>query len=51
MLFNLSEQNSVANQFMAELRDKDIQQDRLKFRKNIERLGQIMAYEISKKLL
>lgn len=50
MLFNLSEQNSVANQFIAELRDKNIQQDRLKFRKNIERLGQIMAYEISKKL-
>lgn len=51
MLFNLSEQNSVANQFITELRDKSIQQDRLKFRKNVERLGQIMAYEISKKLL
>jgi uracil phosphoribosyltransferase len=50
MLFNLSEQNSVANQFITELRDKSIQQDRLKFRKNVERLGQIMAYEISKKL-
>lgn len=51
MLFNLSEQNSVANQFIAELRDKSIQQDRLKFRKNVERLGQIMAYEISRKLV
>jgi uracil phosphoribosyltransferase len=51
MLFNLSEQNSIANQFVAELRDKTIQQDRLRFRKNVERLGQIMAYEISKKLL
>lgn len=50
MLFNLSEQNSVANQFIAELRDKNIQQDRLRFRKNVERLGQIMAYEISRKL-
>jgi len=50
MLFNLSEQNSIANQFIAELRDKSIQQDRLKFRKNVERLGQIMAYELSKKL-
>ena len=50
MLFNLSEQNSIANQFLAELRDKGIQNDRQKFRKNIERLGQIMAYEISKRL-
>ena len=50
MLFNLSDQNSVANQFIADLRDKVVQKDRLKFRKNIERLGQIMAYEISKKL-
>ncbi|HEY5916492.1 MAG TPA: uracil phosphoribosyltransferase [Chryseolinea sp.] len=51
MLFNLSEQNSIANQFVAELRDLTIQKDRLRFRKNVERLGQIMAYEISKKLV
>lgn len=51
MLFNLSEQNSVANHFVAELRDLTIQKDRLRFRKNVERLGQIMAYEISKKLV
>jgi uracil phosphoribosyltransferase len=50
MVFNLSEQNSVANQFLLELRDKSIQQDRMRFRKNLERLGEIMAYEISKKL-
>jgi len=50
MVFNLSEGNSIANQFMAELRDKSIQGDRMKFRKNLERLGQIMAYEISRKL-
>jgi uracil phosphoribosyltransferase len=50
MLFNLSEQNSVANHFVAELRDLAVQKDRLRFRKNVERLGQIMAYEISKKL-
>jgi len=50
MVFNLCEENSVANQFMAELRDKSIQGDRMKFRKNLERLGQIMAYEISRKL-
>lgn len=50
MIFNLSAQNSIANQFIAELRDKDIQLDRSKFRKNMKRLGQLMAYEISKKL-
>jgi uracil phosphoribosyltransferase len=49
MLFNLSEQNSIVNQFLFELRDKSIQQDRLRFRKNVERLGEIMAYEISKR--
>jgi uracil phosphoribosyltransferase len=48
MLFNLSEQNSIANHFVSELRDVNIQNDRLRFRKNVERLGQIMAYEISK---
>jgi uracil phosphoribosyltransferase len=51
MLFNLSEQNSIANHFVAELRDLTIQKDRLRFRRNVERLGQIMAYEISKKLV
>jgi len=50
MLFNLSDQHSVANQFILELRDKSIQQDRMRFRKNVERLGEIMAYEVSKKL-
>ncbi|HEY9004711.1 uracil phosphoribosyltransferase [Ohtaekwangia sp.] len=49
MVFNLSEQNSVANQFIVELRDKTLQQDRMRFRKNMERLGEIMAYEVSKK--
>lgn len=48
MLFNLSEQNSIANHFVSELRDINIQKDRLRFRRNVERLGQIMAYEISK---
>jgi uracil phosphoribosyltransferase len=51
MIFNLSEKDSIANQFLLELRDKTIQQDRMRFRKNIERLGEIMAYEVSKKLL
>ncbi len=50
MLYNLGEQNSIANQFLLELRDKVIQTDRMRFRKNLERLGEIMAFEISKKL-
>ncbi|RAW03436.1 uracil phosphoribosyltransferase [Pseudochryseolinea flava] len=50
MVFNLSEQNSIANQFLMELRDKALQQDRLRFRKNLERLGEIMSFEISKRL-
>lgn len=50
MIFNLSEKNSIANQFILELRDKNIQGDRMRFRKNVERLGEIMAYEVSKSL-
>ncbi len=47
---NFSEQNSVMNHFMAELRDKKYQQNRLLFRNNIKRIGQLMAYELSKTL-
>lgn len=50
MVFNLSERNSMANQFLMELRDKTLQRDRMRFRRNLERLGEIMAYEISKHL-
>jgi uracil phosphoribosyltransferase len=50
MLFNLSDQNSVASIFLKELRDKRNHLDRLRFRKNMERLGEILAYEISKQL-
>ncbi len=50
MVFNLSSQNSIALQFLNELRDKQVQQDRQRFRKNMQRLGQLMAYEISKVL-
>jgi uracil phosphoribosyltransferase len=49
-LFNLSEQPTVANQYLRELRDATLQKDRMRFRRNLERLGEIMAYEISKKL-
>ena len=50
MIFNLSAQNTIGNQFISELRDREIQLDRAKFRKNMKRLGQLMAYEISKRL-
>ena len=48
---NLEEQNSIANQFLLELRSADIQKERLRFRHNLSRLGEIMAYEISKELI
>ena len=47
---NLSEKNSLLNTFVREIRDVNVQNDRLRFRKNIERIGEIMAYEISKDL-
>lgn len=51
MLFNLSDHPTIANAFLAELRDVNKQQDRLRFRRNMERIGEILAYEISKALL
>lgn len=47
---NLSEKNSLLNQFLAEIRNVDIQRDPLRFRRNIERIGQVMALEISRDL-
>lgn len=49
MITVLNRQDSVANQYLLELRDMNIQQNRVRFRKNVERLGELMAYEISKK--
>jgi len=49
-VINLSEQNSVLNQFLREIRDVHIQQDPLRFRRNIERIGEFMAMEVSKTL-
>lgn len=49
-MFILSQQASIANQFLSELRDTQIQKDRMRFRKNLERLGEILAYEVSKSL-
>lgn len=48
MLHRLFESNSILNHFVAEIRDVKIQADRLRFRKNLERIGEIFAYEISK---
>jgi uracil phosphoribosyltransferase len=50
MLTNFSEQKSIINQYIGELRDVNIQGDRMRFRKNMERIGQLIAYEISKEL-
>ena len=47
-IVNLGDTNSILNKFVAELRDVDIQIDSLRFRRNVERIGEIMAYEISK---
>jgi uracil phosphoribosyltransferase len=46
----IGENNSVLNTFIAEIRDKNIQKDSLRFRRNIERIGEILAYELSKTL-
>ncbi|MHA4894070.1 uracil phosphoribosyltransferase [Pedobacter sp. PWIIR3] len=50
MVFDLSKTNSIANVFVAELRDELIQKDAMRFRRNMERLGEYFAYEISKTL-
>jgi len=49
-IINFSETNSVINQYLAELRDRNYQQNRLLFRNNITRIGEMEAYEISKRL-
>jgi uracil phosphoribosyltransferase len=49
-LHYISEQNSILNHFLAQIRDVTVQKDSMRFRKNIERIGEIMAYELSKTL-
>ena len=51
MIHILSEHPSILNQYIAEIRDKNIQQDRIRFRRNMERIGEVFAIEISKTLL
>jgi uracil phosphoribosyltransferase len=50
MIFILNKTNTIANSFLAEMRDADIQKDKQRFKRNQEKLGEILAYEISKKL-
>lgn len=50
-VINFAKQNTVINQYVAELRDVNIQKDHARFRFNLERIGQMMAYEISKTLI
>lgn len=50
MIVNLSEQHSLISNWIYELRNVEIQNDRMRFRRNLERIGEIAAYEISKKL-
>jgi uracil phosphoribosyltransferase len=49
-IHNLSEEPSILNSFIAEIRDVSIQQDRMRFRRNIERIGEVLGYEMSKTL-
>ena len=50
MVINLSDQHSLVSNWVSELRDVDVQNDRMRFRRNLERIGEVTAYEISKKL-
>ena len=49
-VINLGEKNSVLNKFIAQLRDKDVHKDSMRFRRNLERVGEVFAYEISQTL-
>lgn len=50
MVYNLSESHSLISNWIAELRDIHVQNDRMRFRRNIERIGEVIAYEMSKKM-
>ncbi|MEE1167961.1 MAG: uracil phosphoribosyltransferase [Alistipes sp.] len=50
MIKILNSENTILNKFLAQMRDKEIQRDSMRFRRNMERVGEIMAYEISKTL-
>lgn len=48
MVVELKNENSIANRFLAELRDVQVQKDPMRFRRNLERMGEVIAYELSK---
>jgi len=48
MVVNLSEKHSLVSNWIAELRGEEMQKDRMRFRRNLERIGEVIAYEISK---
>lgn len=50
LIHNLEDKNTILNSFIAEIRDKNIQKDTMRFRRNIERIGEILGYELSKSL-
>jgi uracil phosphoribosyltransferase len=50
IIHHIAENNSILNKFIAEIRDSEIQKDSLRFRRNIERIGEVLAYELSKDL-
>ncbi|MGS2725668.1 uracil phosphoribosyltransferase [Psychroserpens sp. BH13MA-6] len=49
-IHNLSHEHSILNSFVSEIRDSEIQTDRMRFRRNIERIGEVLCYELSKTL-
>lgn len=50
IVHNLDKTNSVLNHFISEIRDRDVQKDAMRFRRNIERIGEILSYELSQEL-
>lgn len=50
MLHIISEQSSILNKFVAQIRDVEVQRDSMRFRRNLERIGEVLAYEISKEM-
>ncbi len=49
-IFHLAHQNSILTKFLSEIRDENIQKDSMRFRRNIERIGEVLGYELSKNL-
>jgi len=50
IIHHFEKENSLLNLFIAEIRDKEVQRDRMRFRRNIERIGEVLVYELSKSL-